>query len=169
MCISRKENVDKSDETATHNNQTTSSTHCQKLRLQTNIGGTILKAYRYFMNFNEPNFQVGYVIKMKVTTYNNGNIYLVYVCYVLQRVGAVFDFGWYIPRGSGHHCGSENIGLSYNGKWLSEVPTSSTVSLLLKKDVVKSFWYTGPGRHNNLLGMGHFDDSNHRERLQNLS
>ena len=42
MCISRKENVDKSDETATHNNQTTSSTHCQKLRLQTNIGDTIL-------------------------------------------------------------------------------------------------------------------------------
>ena len=69
----------------------------------------------------------------------------------------------------GHHCGSENIGLSYSGKWLSEVPTSSTVSLLLKKDVVKSFWYTGPGRHNNLLGMGHFDDSNDRERLQNLS
>ena len=46
-----------------------------------------------------------------------------------------------------------------------------------KKDVVKSLTTTKVvvdttttrSRSTNLLGMGHFDDSNHRERLQNLS
>ena len=57
-----------------------------------------------------------------------------------------FNFGWYISHESTDHCASEDIGLSYSRKCLSEVPTSSIVtSLLLKKDVVKSCWNTGPG------------------------